>query len=51
MENIRIKSYLKAKNTKLLKSNCNTIEEFENIQSKLDEVELQLNLVSGDKNN
>lgn len=48
MENKKIVSNLKAQKTKLLKKECNTEQEFLEIQNKLDEVELKLLLAGGE---
>lgn len=48
MHNKKYISTLKAQKTKLLKSEPHTIQDFEEIQNKLDIVELQLNLERGD---
>lgn len=37
---------LKAKRTKLLNKKCETIEEFEEIQNKLNEVEFEINKIN-----
>lgn len=41
-------SILKTQRTKLLKKECKTYNEFLKIQSKLDEVELELKIMGGD---
>lgn len=42
-------SVLKAQKTKLLNKECETIEQFEEVQNKLNEIELQMKLIKEDK--
>ena len=48
MKNKINKSNLKAQKTKLLKKECKDEKEFLEIQNKLDEVELKLEVLGGD---
>lgn len=40
---------LKAQKTKLLNKKCETMEQFENMQDKLNEIELQIQMIKEEK--
>lgn len=46
MKELRI---LKAQKTKLLNKKCETLEQFEEIQNRLNEIELKINILKGGK--
>lgn len=42
---------LKAQKTKLLNKQCETMEQFEEIQARLNEIEVQMEIIKGENKN
>ena len=47
MKNMKVLSVLKAQKTKLLNKQCETMEQFEEVQNKLNLIELEIKQMEG----